>query len=489
MNFNIPKFWAGMSLNTLALLSLSACQSMAPDYAVPTDTSAAQFKEQNLTPEQGWKTAQPADQFPRGQWWEVFGDTTLNDLETRALNANQGLKEAMARVQEARAYHQGVEARRLPSIDTGFGPSRERSSRSSTNDAQPATTYWRAQLNAGYEADLFGRVSDAIKAAGAESEQSAALYQSVLLALQADVAVNYYQLRSLDAQIKVYEDTLKLRRSALAYARSRAENGQDSQLDLMRAQTELSTTLADSLALARARAASEHSLAVLLGQAPVTFNFSANPIQPLKLQIPVGVPSALLERRPDIAAAERAMAAANARIGIAKAAFFPSLTITGTAGFEGNTLGELFQGSSTAFLLGPLTGTMLHLPIFDGGKRKADLTNAQAAYEEQVAHYRQTVLNALREVEDNLASVRLLQQQTQAQILATDSSRGASRITQAQYQEGARDYLSVLEADRSTLQAERSLASLYGEQSMATVRLIRALGGGWEHPAIRPITR
>jgi multidrug efflux system outer membrane protein len=221
----------------------------------------------------------------------------------------------------------------------------------------------------------------------------------------------------------------------------------------------------------------------------VTFNFSANPIQPLKLQIPVGVPSALLERRPDIAAAERAMAAANARIGIAKAAFFPSLTITGTAGFEGNTLGELFQGSSTAFLLGPLTGTMLHLPIFDGGKRKADLTNAQAAYEEQVAHYRQTVLNALREVEDNLASVRLLQQQTQAQILATDSSRGASRITQAQYQEGARDYLSVLEADRSTLQAERSLASLYGEQSMATVRLIRALGGGWEHPAIRPITR
>jgi multidrug efflux system outer membrane protein len=479
MNFALIKHRAGVSLFTSALLSLSACSSLAPDYSVPDDQAAGLYKEQNLTPPAGWKTAQPADQMPRGQWWQVFGDPLLSDLENQALSANQNLKQAAARVQEARAYHQGTESRRLPSIDAGFGPSRERDSHSSTDAAQPATTYWRAQMNVAYEADLFGRVSDAIKASGAEAEQSAALYQSVLLALQADVAVNYYQLRSLDAQLKVYDDTLKLRSDALAFARSRSENGQDSQLDLMRAQTELASTRADSLALARARAVSEHSLAVLLGQPPASFEFGANPIEAPAVQIPVGIPSDLLERRPDIAAAERAMAAANARIGVAKAAYYPSLSLTGTAGYEGNTLSELFQGSSKALLLGPLTGTLLHLPLFDGGKRNADLENARAAYQEQVAHYRQTVLNALLEVEDNLAGVRLLEQQTQAESQAAEASRGASRITQAQYHEGATDYLSVLDANRSTLQAARSLAGLYGEQSIAAVRLIRALGGGW----------
>lgn len=479
MNFASIKHWAGVSLATSALLSLSACFSLAPDYSVPDDQTPTAYKEQNLTPVAGWKTASPADQLPRGQWWQVFGDPVLNDLETQAGGANQNLKQAAARVQEARAYHQGVESRALPSLDAGFGPSRERDSHSSTDDAQPATTYWRAQTNVAYEADLFGRVSDAIKASGAEAQQSAALYQSVLLALQADVAVNYYQLRSLDAQIKVYDDTLKQRKDALGFARSRSESGQDSPLDMMRAQTELASTQAESLALVRARAVSEHSLAVLLGRPPSSFNFAPQPIQALALQIPTGLPSALLERRPDIAAAERAMAAANARIGVAKAAYFPSLSLTGTAGFEGNTLSELFQGSSKAFLLGPLTGTMLHLPLFDGGKRNADLKNARAAYQEQVAHYRQTVLDALLEVEDNLAGVRLLEQQAQAETQAVDASRGASSITQAQYHEGARDYLSVLDANRSTLQAERKLASLYGEQSIATVRLIRALGGGW----------
>jgi multidrug efflux system outer membrane protein len=489
MTFTTLKQWASLSLATSALVSLSACYSLAPDYAVPNDTTPEHFKEQNLTPLAGFKTAQPADQLPRGQWWQVFADPALNALETQALGANQNLRQAMARVEQARAYHHGVQARRLPGLDAGIGPSRERDSHASTDDAQPATTYWRAQMNVAYEADLFGRVSDAIKASAAQAQQSAALLHSVLLTLQADVAVNYYQLRSLDAQIQVYENTLTLRQDALAFARNRAESGQVSPLDLMRAQTELSTTQADALALTRARAASEHSLAVLLGQAPATFSFPRQPIEPLALQIPVGVPSELLERRPDIAAAERAMAAANARIGVAKAAYFPSLTLTGSAGFEGNTLGELFQGSSQAWLLGPLTGTLLHVPLFDGGKRKADLKSARAGYQEQVAHYRQTVLDALREVEDNLADVRLLQQQAQAESVAVAASRGASRITQAQYHEGARDYLSVLDADRSALQAERSLATLRGEQSIATVRLIRALGGGWSAaPAVAGVT-
>lgn len=485
MNRTFSARWPRLSMGAFGVAMLSACHSLAPDYLVPTTPTQAPYKESNLDSLAGWKTAQPADQYPRGQWWKVFADPTLDSLQTRAMQANQGLKHAFARLQEARAYHQGTEARRLPSISTGIGPSRELISQSSTDNAQSATTYWRAQLNVAYEADLFGRVSDAIKASAADEQQSAALYHSVLLALQADVAVNYFQLRALDAQIGIYRHTLKLREDALAFATKRKESGQVSEMDWMRAQTELASTRAGELALVRARAAREHNLAVLLGQAPSTFDFPSMPIQALALQIPVGVPSALLERRPDVAAAERAMAAANARIGVAKAAYFPSLTLTGTAGYEGNTLGELFQGSSKAFLLGPLTGTVLNLPLFDAGKRNADLANARAAYDEHAAQYQQTVLDALRDVEDNLANVRLLQQQVQAQTQAIEAAQGTSRIAHAQYQEGASDYLSVIDADRTALRTEQALVELHGEQSLATVRLISALGGGWSplsHP-------
>ncbi len=479
MNLAVSIRWPQLSMGALAVAMVSACHSLAPEYVVPATPTQAHYKESNVDDQAGWKTAQPADQYPRGQWWKVFADSTLDDLQARAMAANQGLKQAFARLQEARAYHQGTEARRLPSVSTGIGPSRELTSQSSNDVAQSANTYWRAQLNIAYEADLFGRVSDAIKASTADEQQSAALYHSVLLALQADVAANYYQLRTLDAQISIYRDTLKLREDALAFATKRKDSGQVSEMDWMRAQTELASTRAGELALVRARAAREHNLAVLLGQAPSAFDFPFMPVQPLTVEIPVGVPSALLERRPDVAAAERAMAAANARIGVAKAAYFPSLTLTGTAGYESNTLGELFQGSSKAFLLGPLTGTVLNLPLFDGGKRDADLANARAAYDEQAATYQQTVLDALREVEDNLANIRLLHQQVQAQTQAIEAAQGTSRIAQAQYQEGASDYLNVIDADRTTLQTKQALAALQGEQTIATVRLITALGGGW----------
>jgi multidrug efflux system outer membrane protein len=478
---------AGLSLTTAGMLTLASCFSMAPDYVVPQSPASASFKEAPATQApQGWKAAEPSDRLPRGEWWKVFADPVLDGLEKQALEANYDLEAAMARVSQVRAAQAGAEARRMPSIDAGFGPSRQQSSEA-TGDGS-VSNIWRAQTSISYEADLFGRVSDGIAAARADAEKGEADFHSVLLALQADVATHYFQLRSLDAQHLAYQRTLVLREEAQAYAQVRAANGQSSDLELQQASTELASARADATAVLRERARVEHELAVLLGQPPARFNLASMPIAPVRLQLPAGMPGELLERRPDIAAAERAMAAANARIGVAKAAFFPSLTLSGNVGYEASALTSLFQGSSSAFLLGPLTGTMLNIPIFDGGRRQASLDSARAAYMEQVASYQQTVLVAVREVEDHLADVRLLQSQTADQDAAVLSANRASGISRAQYAEGAIDYLKVIDTQRSTLNAERNQAQLYGEQAVATVNLIRALGGGWggESTAGRP---
>lgn len=476
---NVIQRLAGLSLATAGMLTLASCFSLAPDYFVPRNPDSAGFKEapsSALPP--GWKTAEPSDHLPRGQWWTVFADPQLNDLELQALEANHDLEAAMARVLQVRATQTGVEARRMPSMDAGFGPSRQQASESATGDGS-VDTLWRAQTSITYEADLFGRVSDAIAAAQADAEQGEAQFHSVLLALQADVATRYFQLRSLDAQHLAYQRTLVLREEALAYAKARASSGQASDLELQQAATELSSARADATAVLRERARVEHELAVLFGQPPARLNLAAMPITPVRLRLPAGLPAKLLERRPDIAAAERAMAAANARIGVARSAFFPSLTLSGNAGYEASTLAELFQGSSKAFLLGPLAGTLLTIPLFDGGRRQANLDSARAAYQEQVASYQQTVLVAVREVEDQLADVRLLQAQTADQDAAVVSANRAASISRAQYEEGAIDYLKVIDTQRTTLTAERNQARLYGEQAVATVNLIRALGGGW----------
>ncbi|NAO28845.1 efflux transporter outer membrane subunit [Pseudomonas syringae pv. dysoxyli] len=483
MNASAFKRRVGLSLLSLSIMSLTACFSMAPEYSAPDSMAAEHFKEDLQAKAEegakpGWKTAAPSDSLPRGEWWKVFSDPILDDLEAQAVGANQDLKAALARVKQARAYQDEARARRMPSLDAGFGPTRQQNSRSSTGDGS-VNTVWRAQTTVSYEADLFGQVGDSIVSAEAKAQQERAHFASVLLALQADVAANYFELRSLDAQLEAYRRTILLRGEAVSFTKARADDGQVSDLDFERSSTELATARAESMSLMRARAVAEHRLAVLLGQSPSSFTLGSNAIQPVRLNIPAGVPSELLERRPDIAAAERAIASANARIGVAKAAFFPSLTLTGVGGYEGNILGEIFQGSSKAFLLGPLTGTMLNIPLFDGGKRKADLARARAIYTEEVAQYQQTVLESFREVEDNLSGVRLLEEQTSALADAVASANNAARIARAQYQEGAVDYLEVIDAERSTLNTERDQARALGEQAVATVNLIRALGGGW----------
>jgi len=470
-----------------ALLVLAGC-SLAPTYEVPAAATPTAFKETAQAPlpasEAGnWKTAQPSEATSRGAWWTVFADPRLDELEQQAADANQNLKAAAARVKEARALNQAARAGLFPTLDAGFGPTRQKVSAASQFQPDgtnvPQQTFWRAQASASYEVDLFGRVASNVDAAKADTQQSEALFRSMLLALQADVAQNYFALRELDAEADVFSHAVLLREQALKLVQRRYTEGDITELDVQRAQAELATARSDAMTVQRLRAASEHSLAVLLGKAPAEFSLAPDPLQPVNLRVPPGLPSALLERRPDIAAAERAMAAANARVGVAKAAFFPSLTLTGTGGFESATLGDLFKWSSRAFLLGPLAGTALNVPIFDGGRRKGNLANARAVYEEDVANYRQQVLTAFREVEDNLSDMRILEQQTQAQNDAVNASQRAADLSRTQYTEGAVDYLNVIDAQRSVLQARRAAVQLQGVQAAATVNLIRALGGGW----------
>ena len=468
-----------------ALLILAGC-SVAPTYERPSVDTSLGYKEAQTSTDTvngQWKTAQPAENVARGEWWKIFNDDKLNALEADALHANQDLKAAAARLDQSRALNKNARADLFPQVDAGFGATRQRQSPASQGlapDAQTsATTLYRAQLGISYEVDLFGRVSASVDAANADAERSEALYHSVLLALQADVAQQYFLLRELDATQELYRGAVELRTQSLKLVQRRFDEGDISEVDLARAKTELAAAQSESLGVTRTRANAEHALAILLGKTPAEFSFEPQPLSRISINVPPGLPSDLLERRPDIAAAERSMAAANARIGVAKSAYFPRLNLTGGLGYESAQLGDLFNWSSRTFLLGPLVGTALSLPIFDGGRRSAGVDRARAGYEEQVAGYRQTVLNAFREVEDNLAGLRLLGDQTKAQDAAVNASERAAKLSHLQYKEGSVSYFNVIDADRTVLQQQRVAVQLDGERARSTVNLIRALGGGW----------
>ncbi len=491
----------GTATGLLASLLILAGCSVAPVYQRPDVATPTAFKEAptnaaapEAKPAAGeWKAAQPAEEVARGEWWKVFNDDTLNQLQIEALVANQDLKAAAARLSQARALEQSARASLFPQVGLGFGPTRQLPSPASKGlppnaDTSPVTL-WRGQATIAYEADLFGRVSTVADAARFDAQRNAALFQSTLLALQADVAQAYFLIRELDATQALYANTVRLRGETLNLFQRRFDAGDISELELARARTELASAQSESLGIARQRAVAEHALAILLGKAPADFSFPPLPLTRLTLSVPAGLPSDLLERRPDIAAAERAMAAANARIGAAKSAYFPRLNLTGSLGYESNDLGDLFKNASRTFVFGPLVGGLLTLPIFDGGARAAGVDRANAAYEEDVANYRATVLRAFKEVEDNLANLRLLDEQNKAQDSAVTSANRAARISAIQYREGALSYLGVLDADRSALQQQRTAVQLDGERARALVNLIRALGGGWqEHSATAAVS-
>jgi len=468
-----------------AVLVLAGCSTTKPQESVQLDLPTEYREAASL--DGAWKEAVPADNAERGQWWLIYNNAELDTLVDEATRSSPTLSIALSRVKEARANSGIVDANRGFQLNGGVGPTRQRDA--NTFNGVPATsTEWRAQVNASYEVDLIGRLSDESRAAKLDAEGQEAAYRSILLALQADVAQQYFSIRALDSELAILQKNIDLRKEELRLVQYRYDVGDTSELDVARARTELSVVQAEEESVKRQRALQDHALAILLGKAPAQFTLVAAPLQPNTVVVPAGLPSDLLERRPDIAQAQRQLAAASARVGAAKAAFFPKLVLTGTGGYESSELGDLFKWSSRSWLLGPLVGTALTLPIFDGGRNKAYLARANATYESQVSNYRQQVLVGFQDVENSLSSLQTLDRQIGYQDQAIASASQAARLADIRYKNGSYSYFEVIDAQRTSLAAERAQTQSMGLRSVASVNLIRALGGGWGTPATKVAT-
>ena len=477
---------ATASIAAIALLAVGStgCTTVGPDYQRPKSDVPPAFKSTN---ELGaWKEGQPLDHAARGAWWEVFGDVTLNELERRATTANQQLKAAVARVDQARATAHLRKGDFAPTLESNPFIRNERYSpnQQPSFGAITATTI-RVPLDLSYEVDLWGRLKRGFEGARADAQASLAALHNVQLVVQADVAQNYFTLRALDAELATVVSTIGLRKEQLQLVRNRFEGGVATELDVARAQTELAIAEAELAALARQRAALENALAVLLGEPASAFKLPAlarahTAWQPQPPVVPAGLPADLLERRPDVAEAERQLASANARIGVAKSAFFPVLRLTGSGGFVSGDLANLFSLDSRVWNIGP----SLSIPLFAGGRNQANLQRSQAAYDEAVARYRQQILVAFGEVETSLSGLHHLAKQAEAQARAVASARRAAELANERYKGGIVSYLEVVDANRATLQVERAAAQLTGQRLLASVLLIKSLGGGWDNSAL-----
>jgi len=468
----------------LAALLLTACA--APEFKQPKIEVPIAFKEssQPLTAADGtqWTPARPAEAQARGEWWLVFNDAALNQLIAEATKANANLAVAAARVKQARAIAGVAEADRVPQIGVSAGAQRERESPLALDLPQgtivPPNNVYQANLTASYEVDLFGRTASNVSAAQGDAAAVAATYRSVLLSLQADVAQTYFRLRETDAELDTLNQTVKLREESVHVNQRRYDLGDLGEFDLSRAKTELATTRAEAVGLQRQRMANEHALAVLLGKPASDFTAAVNPLEDnIKLpQIPSGMPSSLLERRPDIVSAQHVMEASNARIGVARAAMFPALNLNAGVGGLASTFPNVFQWTNRSWLLGAL----LSMPVIDGGRNKAYVAHNEAALEESVAAYRQSVLLAFAEVEDNLAGLRILAEQAEQIDAAVVSAHRSAELAQQLYDAGRSSYLDLLDAQRNLATVERNAVQLRGSREVTTVALIRSLGGGWD---------
>lgn len=463
----------------VAAAVLAGC-SLAPAVPEPKIDVPAAFKEA-AGGATAWKPAVPSEAAARGEWWVVFGDERLNALEAQAAQASPTLGAAAARVKAARASLSFAEGERGPRLDLNAGVSRARSApvRSGLPDGTPVSpgTVWQAGLGASYEIDLFQRVGNGLTAARADAQGAEASYKSVLLALQADVAQTYFALRTLDAELTQVEATVGLRAENNRLIEKRFQAGDVAEFDAARSRTELATLQADLVALKGQRARLEHALALLLGQTPAAFSQPAAPlaVEAAVPEVPAGLPSALLERRPDVTAAQRQLAAATARVGVARSALFPALSLTVNGGYASGELENLFKTPARDWL----ASLVFSLPLLDGGRNKAVVTRAEAQLDGAVADYRGTVLAAFADVEDNLSGLRSVREQVGHVDTALVSARRAAVLAEKRYRAGEDSYLQLLQAQRDLLAVERQSVQLRGNWAGSTVALIRSLGGGW----------
>src|SRR6266702_4697558 len=482
-----PVQFRSSGLFFVALALLTGC-AVGPDYKRPEATTipAAYIGATNVVTTDteatnGWKVAQPQAQLPKGNWWEVFGDAELNELEGQASVANQQFKIAVARLAEARAQMDVTRAGLFPNVSLSGSYTRQRSSANTpsttTGGAIGGATFndFYVPLSLGYEIDLWGRVRRSIESSRAQAQASADDLETIRLMIQAEVAVDYFTLRALDTQRGVLHSSIQVFSKSLELTRNLRAGGAVSDLDVAQALTVLKTTEAQLPAVTLQRAQFEHALALLAGQPASTFHVSEHALSTAPPLIPPGLPSALLERRPDVSAAERRMASANASIGVAKAAFFPTVQLNGLAGLESLNAGTLFNGSSRLWAVGP----SLTLPLFEGGRLRAGLRLAKATYDEMVATYRQSVLTAFSEVEDNLAAQALLADEYSEESDALLAARKQLEIANNRYRDGLITDLEVATADSTALNVEFAAVQLHGQQLVAPVTLVKSLGGGW----------
>ncbi len=452
----------------LAVIVFTGC-AVGPNYKRPQVAAPTAWKEAGA--------ATNAITLPT-EWWTIFNDAELNRLEAHAIEANQDLKRAVARVTEARAIARISEADVYPQVTASGGHSLNRISRNQNNAPlkdREFENYFR-QVDLEYEIDAWGRVRRSIEASKADAASVAANLQVVLLTITSDVARNYHSLRSLDREKDVTQATVALRLDAVRLQETRAQAGLINEVDVTRARTELANVEAELHFINRSRAQVEHALAILCGQSPADFTIAGATQNALPPQIPAGLPSSLLERRPDIVEAEQKLQAECARIGIAKAAFFPTIKLTGASGTTTADLGLLLNPHSKAWSIGP----SISLPIFEGGRNSANLKAAEARYEQSIAAYRGTVLNAFREVEDALSDLSTLTSQGEAVNRALLAARDTAALASERYERGLSSYLDVVDAQRAVLQAERTDVQLNGQRNVSTILLAKAMGGGWE---------
>ena len=455
-----------------AALLLAGCATQPP-YQRPAIDLPAQFKEATPAAAQAgiWRPAQPGGDAPPAQWWLLFGDPVLDQLQERAATGNPGIAQAVARLRAAQAAVAGSRAALLPTLGASTGATRARGAGAS-GTASPGTSY-SLGLNASWELDLWGRLAGAVSASEAGAQASGADLAAARLSLQATLAQTYFALRAAEAQGQLLQGTLSAYEQSWQLTRNRARAGVASPADVAQAEAQYKGTQAQLIEAQSSRAQLEHALAALLGLPPAAFGLEPTAALPAPPEVPGELPSALLERRPDIAAAERRVAAANAEVGVARAAWFPALTLSAAGGYRGAPLADLISAPNLFWSLGPA----LAIALFDGGARSAAVESARAALDLAAAGYRQTVITALQEVEDNLTAATALAQEQQVQTEAVAAAQRALDIANNQYKAGTVAYLNVLSAQTTVLSAQRSLIDVRNRRLAAVNTLLKNVAG------------
>ena len=472
-----PARWLALVV-VAAVLPFAGC-AVGPKYRTPVAPAPPAYKEVG-----NWKTAQPSDQRLGGNWWEIFQDPQLNTLEQQINVSNQNLKAAVAQYQQSRAALRYVRADYYPTLTASPSASRQRYSnnrppQSSTFDGLTFNDFV-VPINLSYQVNAWGRVSKNVESYREQAQASAADLAVINLSLHATLAVDYFAARSLDAEEKLLKDTVAQYEQAFQLNQDRYQGGLASEVEVEQAKTILETTRAQMIDVGVARSQFEHAVAVLIGKPPADFSLSPLPLTAPPPPIPVGIPSELLERRPDIAASERRVASANAQVGLAKSAYYPSLNILGTGGFESGSITTLLQGPSALWSVGASS----LMTVFDVGRRRALNAEAKASYDSTVASYRETVLGAFQQVEDNLAALRILEQEAGVQAVAVQAAQRSLDLSNTRYEGGVTSYLEVITAQNAALADEVTAVNILGRRMANAVLLIQALGGGWDRSSL-----